>query len=263
MRIALHLLPERSVLTAAQRQRLRLVDHVRKPGRGIERRTPVYAWDAVCYPELKQVRRAELNRAVSVRDADEVSRKQNGRRLIETPVRHRDAGIDRLQFPLEIEQIGAVPWQESLLAVGLRRAGVGVHIAEVGETSRPLVIELAKGGDEARDLGRGQRVGIFSYPHHQPHLADQERPGADFDSHVSVGLARMSETAQDKEWHRNAGDRQLQRDGRGRGARRRFPERDRPSPATETLVRVTLTNEPITPEELVSRMRQGAGSQVT
>src|SRR6185369_2086569 len=79
----------------------------------------------------------------------------------------------------------------------LRRADTSVHVAEVGETAEPLVIELCKRGDEAIAFARCQPVRIFSD-------ADHARRGADdsitvtvssFDPHVTgigAGLAKFS-----------------------------------------------------------------------
>ena len=136
VRIAFHG-PERRVLSA-ERQRLRFGDHGRP---GLSGRVPVVegpavdSLHAVGPPELQRVGGAELDGASRIGDAEEVECKEIWRGLVEAPVRQRDARIDRLKLAFEIEQVSAVPGQKSRRAVGLRRAHVGVHVAEIGEAS--------------------------------------------------------------------------------------------------------------------------------
>ena len=86
---------------------------------------------------------AELDGAERIGDAEEVARENVWRRLVETPVRQRDARIDSLKLAFEIEQVGTMPGQKARRAVRLRRADVGVHVAEVREAPEPWLLSCA------------------------------------------------------------------------------------------------------------------------
>src|SRR6476646_1045456 len=82
----------------------------------------------------------------------------------------------------------------------LRRADTRMHVAEIGETAEPLVIELCKRGDEAIAFARCQRVGIFSDADHAWGRADHgiTVTVSSFDPHVTRIGAGMSEASSDK-----------------------------------------------------------------
>ena len=66
------------------------------------------------------------------------------RSLIEAPTRKRDARVNCLKLPFEVEKVGSVPRQKARYSVGLRRAHVRMHTAEIRETTQALVVEPAK-----------------------------------------------------------------------------------------------------------------------
>jgi len=60
-----------------------------------------------------------------------------------------------------------VPGQKARRAMGLRRADVGVHVAEVRETPQALVVELCEGRHENGCVLPPWCVGVLSDPHHR------------------------------------------------------------------------------------------------
>ena len=152
MGIALHG-PEQAVLRA-ERQGLRLGAQPRRRRPGVEQRPAIDALHAVGPPELQRVGVAELDGAERIGDAQEFELEEVRRRPVEAPVGQRDAGIDRLKLALQIEQVGTMPRQEARRAVGLRRADVGVHVAEVGKAAQALVVQLGKRRYETVAFGR-------------------------------------------------------------------------------------------------------------
>src|SRR5712671_2427903 len=121
---------ERGVLSA-KAQRLRLVAQARRRRGGAEKGPAVDPLHAVGLPELQRVGGAEADGAELIGGAEEIRREDVRRRPIEAPVWQRDAWIDRLQLAFEIAEISAVPGQKARRAVGLWRADIGVHVAEV------------------------------------------------------------------------------------------------------------------------------------
>src|SRR5258708_2283363 len=106
-----------------------------------------------------------MDGAKRIGNADEVKCKEAWRRLVEAPVRQRDAWIDRLKLTFQIEKVSAVPGQNTRCAMGLRRAYIGVHGAEVREAPQTLVIELRECRYEPIAFSRRQCFGILTDAH--------------------------------------------------------------------------------------------------
>ena len=217
--------PERGVLSA-ERQRLRLVAKARRRRGGVEEGPAIDPLHAVGLPELQRVGCAELDGAERIGDAEEVAREDVRRRPVEAPVRQRDARIDRLKLALEIEQVGAVPRQKARRAMGLRRAHVGVHVAEVGEAAQALIVELRERRHETVAFSRRQRVGVLSDAHHHRHRADQRGADARLDFHITVVDAGLPEFAGDEERNGSAVGRDRKRQAVGERSRCATPEDD-------------------------------------
>src|SRR6185369_1697857 len=85
----------------------------------------------------------------------------------------------------------------------LGRADTRVHVAEIGETAEPLVIELCKRGDEAIAFARCQRVRIFSDADHARGRADDgiTVTVSSFDPYVTRIGAGTSEASRNKKRH--------------------------------------------------------------
>src|SRR5678815_2343800 len=82
-----------------------------------------------------------------------------------------------------------MPRKKARPAVSFVIACVRVHVAEIGETSRALIIELSKCGYETIALGSSEAVGILSDADHQRDRAHKCGSGSRLDLDVAVADA--------------------------------------------------------------------------
>jgi len=82
--------------------------------------------------------------------------------------------IDVLKFPLQIEKVGAMPWQEPRpsMCLPIRQASC-MHVAEIRESTLPAIVELRHGRDEPVPLVDGELVRVLSNPDHDGKLSER------------------------------------------------------------------------------------------
>ena len=78
------------------------------------------------------------------------------RRLVEPPVGKCHRRIDRLEFALQVEQVGPVPGQKGVAGVRLVVGVVGVHVPIALERAEAAVVQPGQGTEEADAFGDGQ-----------------------------------------------------------------------------------------------------------
>src|SRR5205085_2377566 len=103
----------------------------------------------------------------------EIERKEVRGGLVEPPIRQCDARVDRLELALKIEQIGAMPGKKTRPRMSFKIASGSMHVAEVGKSPKPLIVEFAERRHETIALARREVVGVLSDTHHHRGRADQ------------------------------------------------------------------------------------------
>src|SRR5712671_942477 len=204
-------IPEPPVLVP-QSQRLRFSKQAGRSRGGAEQRTPIDALNAISHPETQGVGRVKLHRSEWIRDAEKVESEDIGRGFVKAPIRQRNARINRLQQPFEIQEVSTMPGQETRRTMRLGRTHGSVHVPEVGKTAGAVIVELGKGCDKSITLCWSQSISILANTYHYWNRADYRTADGGLDCYVTIVAARTAKLAVDKERNSRAIGWQRQRE---------------------------------------------------